>query len=271
MQPNEIAFYITGKPEEDQHVTLDEFIRQLTFFLQALHQTDSHLSKVDFASTYYQVIDLRHSSPAFVAIRAHPVQNMADQSSTILSTFFNEFSAIEHTKQVPQYIERSLLESFRNVVLPLGKQKVSDLTVLYQEQSLQLSASTMHYLDAVLAEEAMDEEGSISGMLEEINIHAGTNSFRIYPKIGPRKVICHFPKHLMDQAINSINRHVNIYGKLKYKARERFPYEVVVFDIEVYPPDEELPTLDDLRGIAPNATQGVSSEEFIRNIRVEWK
>lgn len=271
MRPDEIAFQITGKAEENQHVSLDDFIKQLSFFLQALQQTDTHLSKADFSSTYYQVVDLRHSSPAYVAIRAVPVQNAADQSSAILSTFFNEFSAIEKTKQVAPNIERPLLESFRNVILPLGKQKVSEFTVFYQDQSLELSASTMHYIDAILAEEEMEEEGSISGMLEEINIHAGTNSFRIYPKIGPSKVICHFPRQLMEQAINSVNRHVNVYGKLKYKARERFPFEVVVSDIEVYPSDEELPTLDDLRGIAPNATQGVSSEEFVRNIRVEWK
>lgn len=34
---------------------------------------------------------------------------------------------------------------------------------------------------------------------------------------------------------------------------------------------DELPDWDDLRGIAPNATGDLSSEEFIRNLRSEWR
>ena len=37
--------------------------------------------------------------------------------------------------------------------------------------------------------------------------------------------------------------------------------------IEIYPPEDELPTIFDLRGIAPNATGDRKSEDFIRDLR----
>lgn len=38
-----------------------------------------------------------------------------------------------------------------------------------------------------------------------------------------------------------------------------------------YLTDDDLPTLTSLQGIAPNATGGLSSEEFVRNLRDEWE
>lgn len=36
-------------------------------------------------------------------------------------------------------------------------------------------------------------------------------------------------------------------------------------------PDTGIPTLADLRGIAPNATDDESSEDFVRRLRDEWR
>ena len=41
-------------------------------------------------------------------------------------------------------------------------------------------------------------------------------------------------------------------------------------DIEIYPDEKELPSLFDLCGIAPNASNNLSSEDFIREMRDEW-
>lgn len=41
--------------------------------------------------------------------------------------------------------------------------------------------------------------------------------------------------------------------------------------IEVLPPDSELPDWEDLRGCAPDATGALSSEAFVRKLREEWR
>lgn len=112
-------------------------------------------------------------------------------------------------------------------------------------------------------------QGSISGMLELINIHASANTFRIYPIVGPKKVDCHFNKDKLDKAISGINHYVDVSGSLRRKSKDKFPYAMDVIEIEIYPDERELPSIFDLRGIAPNATGDIKSEDFVRRIRDE--
>ena len=58
-------------------------------------------------------------------------------------------------------------------------------------------------------------------------------------------------------------------GDIKYKRNAQYPYEIIVEKMEIFPDEDELPTIYDLQGIAPDATHGISSEMFIANIRSE--
>ena len=108
-------------------------------------------------------------------------------------------------------------------------------------------------------------------MLEQINIHDGANVFSIYPEIGPSRVQCHFGPSLFDKAISAVGERVSVSGTFKYKPEENFPYAVDVDDIDIYPREDELPTFDDLRGIAPDATGDILSEDFIAVRRDGWQ
>jgi hypothetical protein len=60
---------------------------------------------------------------------------------------------------------------------------------------------------------------------------------------------------------------VRVDGTLRYKWLSPYPYAVTATDIEIYPPEDQLPTIMELRGIAPDATEGLKAEEFIEKIR----
>lgn len=114
-------------------------------------------------------------------------------------------------------------------------------------------------------------ESSMNGTLELLNINRKNNLFNLYPVVGATKIICEFPSSLLQKAIAAINHYVNVVGLYKYKYGHPHPYYVKVTDIEVYPDEKELPSLFDLRGIASsNATNNLSSEDFIREMRDEW-
>ena len=110
-------------------------------------------------------------------------------------------------------------------------------------------------------------KGFIRGMLEYINIHQGKNVFRIYPDIGPVKISCHFSDKLMDAAITAVGKFVEVKGELKYKAVSQDPHEISVEEIEVMPEENALPSLYDLRGLVPNITGELTTEQFVRKIR----
>jgi aspartyl/asparaginyl-tRNA synthetase len=108
-------------------------------------------------------------------------------------------------------------------------------------------------------------------MVEQINLHNGQNVFTIYPALEQGKVRCVFPKELRRKAIEAVGNYVTVEGRLKYKKGNEQPYEIEVEDIEIYPPEEDLPKLSDLRGLAADAFGNKSSEEVVREIRDEWQ
>lgn len=93
----------------------------------------------------------------------------------------------------------------------------------------------------------------------------------IYPIIGPKKVDCYIPKKLTHIATLADKKYVNLEGYFKYNNGDEFPYVIKVTHIEIYPAENELPTLFDLQGAAPDATGETKSEDFVRQMRDnEW-
>jgi hypothetical protein len=162
-----------------------------------------------------------------------------------------------------------LLEDIRALARPVGK-TVKNTTLLFNGHTFDLSPKVQNEVDKALAVD--DEcEGSIEGMLEQINIHDGANTFHIYPSIGPRKLTCNFPSKLYDEAVSAVGRRVEVTGTLRYRFGASKPHQIVVSQIEIFPPDSELPSWDDLRGRAPGATDELSSEAFVRELRNGWE
>ncbi len=264
-----ISIRLTGRPDEDGHTLLDDFLKQISFFLQALNKTFHYVNGDEEDALRYQVVDLRHSSPAILTLRTES-DTVAPLGPATLATFYQSIAAIQVAGNVREDYDRSLLESYKNLGIQLIRNRFDDVAIIYQDSELHIGPALVHNINHVLNQEDLEEEGSISGRLEEINIHAGTNTFRLYPPIGANKVVCHFAVELMDRAIEAVNRHVMVYGLLKFKPRERFSEEMTVRDLEVYPNDDDLPNIEDLRGMAPNATGELTSEDFIRKLRLEW-
>lgn len=112
---------------------------------------------------------------------------------------------------------------------------------------------------------------SYEGELEQINLHNEINCFYIYPYAGVDKIKCYFPPELYNEAIDGIGRKVCVTGGAVYNKNSLFPSIINVKEIDLCPVEYELPSWDDLKGIAPNATGELLSEEFIRNLRNEWQ
>jgi hypothetical protein len=75
---------------------------------------------------------------------------------------------------------------------------------------------------------------------------------------------------LLDDAIYAVGRRVEVTGTMKYRQGASFPHAIAVTAIDSFPPDDELPDWDDLRGRAPDATGALSSEAFVRELRNAW-
>ena len=89
MPSRRISLSMEGPPSEDGHVRVDAFLREIQATISALGELDRQLSGHGRGTTYYRIVDLRHSSPATVVLEACPTGRGDDYSNEIMPRFFS--------------------------------------------------------------------------------------------------------------------------------------------------------------------------------------
>lgn len=264
MATKKIIIELKGMHVDDEHIRLGDFIAQLGAFGEALKQTDRIVSGKDTTTTYYTIDDLSYASPFKVVLGVYPIDPAEDYSEELVENFSMGMKEISHGRIPPNY-DYEILESYKEICKKIDK-GISYLVINTNGDSHNITEDFQSRIQLIQGPDEL-VRGSISGKIEAINLHGGANEFRIFPNVGPKRLTCHFPKRLIEQAVASVNKHATVYGSMKYKSRSKYPHEINIDSIEISPSVETLPTLSQLRGIAPNLTGGISSEEFVRKQR----
>lgn len=261
-----LTFQLEGSDEDRGDVRLSDFVKQLDSIQHALKETDRVLHEAPTA--YFTIVDLSHRSPATVVIEEVPISANRTTGVSILSIFFASLLQIERGEMPPQF-DYDALQAYKGMTTLVGK-RVKRVQVRRDDQSVALTPDLGLRVDQILGPDDV-EYGSVSGRLEQINLHA-QRVFTIYPTAGLPKLRCVFPPELRAAAVGAVDRYVRVYGRLKFKRRldRSHPYEMVVERLEVAPPEDELPTLGSLRGIASDVELNEPSEAALRRIRDEW-
>ncbi len=262
-----ITLVVEGLPEDDGQVRLAAFLSELQHLNATLNRLDRD-ANAGRAASYFCITELSYNSPARVTIDPHPLPGQPPTGLIVIESL-NRISAALASGGDLLDLDAELLEDIRNLARPVGT-TVKSATLLFNDSRIDLSQQIVSRVDAALA---VDEEceGFLQGNLEQINLHLGANTFQIYPDVGPKKVSCHFPASLYDEAVSAVGRKVEVFGTLCYRARMDFPHQIAVTSIDAHPPESDLPDWDDLRGRAPDATGGLSSEAFVRELRDGWR
>jgi hypothetical protein len=260
-----ITLVLEGLPEEEGRIRLSTFVGELQNLSAALTKVSREAGDDGKPATVFDVAELSYNSPLRVVLTPKPGNEHL--AAAVLARFETVVEAVTTETNLDSY-DADLLEDMRKLAKPVGN-SLKYATLIVNDNQFELTDTVTQRVEKALA---VDEEciGFIEGHLEQINIHEGANTFHIYPEVGPRKVSCHFPHALLDDAIFAVGRRVEVTGTLRYRHGAPFPYSIAVAGIEAFPPDAELPTWEDLRGRAPDATGALSSEAFIRELRDAW-
>lgn len=264
---DQITLIIEGLPEDDGRV-------RLSVFMSGLQSLNATITKLDreandgHQATIFRIAELSYSSPIRVVLEPQPLPKRPYVASEILDSLDRLTQALSNGDDLSG-LDADLLEDVRGLARPVGR-SVKSAALVFRDKTFELTRSVADNIDRALA---VDEEceGSIEGMLEQINVHLAANVFHIYPDVGPKKVACRFPSKLMDDAIAAVGKRVEISGTLRFRVGARYPHQVAVAQIEPFPPDDEIPDWDDLRGRAPNCTGELSTEAFVRELRDGWR
>jgi hypothetical protein len=262
-----IELILEGMPEDDGRLRLNTFMSELQKFGAALSKLDREANDGKSANIF-QIAEISYSSPLRVVLEPKPVAKQRDTGHLVIARLKYVTDAIVSGGDLSA-LDAELLEDIRSLALPVGK-GIKNATIVFNGSSVDLTPRIAHQLEIALSVE--DEcEGSLEGDLDQINVHEGANIFHIYPQVGPKRVMCHFPPKLFDDAVAAVGRRIEVFGTLRFRARAPFPHQIAVNDIDVIERDDDLPDWEDLRGRAPGATGDKSSEAFVRGLRDAWE
>lgn len=232
----------------DENLTLGDLSERLKDFNAALSALDQHVSVKNKPTSVFRVVDLSHSSPTAVTIGAFPCEDsLEDNSGRIIPAFLTAIELMNAGHGF-ESVPLSVLEPIYRIAKSL-KAGIKEIRLRAETKTVFFTETIEKMLSELLEQERVNI-GAIKGTIDYINVHRGTNTFRIYPLIGPSYVTCEFPTHLKEKAKEAIERYVTIAGKLHYKIGAQHPHRVDVDAIEIMPEEKELPTLASLRGIA---------------------
>jgi hypothetical protein len=266
MANNRITLELEGLPTEGGYIRLPDFLGALQSLKSALTHADL-LASGGKKTAYLRVVALSLASPARITVEAVPIGPVQDSRNEISDTVFaatrKEIDPIGSENgrlliDAVQSMASMVGKGFAGVHLRNGNQDASltpKLRLESRRRPLPSRASV----------------GSVRGRLEAINLHAGANNFRIYPIVGPRKIVCRFLPDQMDLAIASVNEMVKVTGVRHFKENASFPFSIDVSNLEPLLPNDQLPKLSQLRGAAPHATGDMKSEDFVRQLRDAWQ
>lgn len=262
MSGQRLVFQLEGSDEDRGNVRLSDFVRQLDAIRRALGETDRILNEQP--TTDFIVVDLSHSSPATIVIEEVVRSDPRATKLSVLKAFFESLAVITRG-DLPPGFDYDAMRAYERIGT-----RVRSVLVRSDGQSLTLTPDLGRRIKQILGPDEV-EYGSVSGYLEQINLH-GQRVFTIYPALGLPKLRCVFPSELRAEAVRAVDRYVRVYGRLKFNRRldRSRPYEMAVERIEVAPPEDELPTLGSLRGIAAEVKLDAASEVTVRQIRDQW-
>jgi len=219
-------------------------------------------------TVFYRIVDASHKSPVTIVLEANPskpknpLKKFTDLSDATVNRFFKNLKSIKSKKIKRGDIDLPALRSYLELGDKLGEE-VFGVGIKNGDIELAVDREFVQTVIDVLGKEE-EVYGSVEGKAEGFNAHENS-IFYLYPTVGQNRVVCAFPKNLQLAAKSALLKYVRVFGKLKYKPTDKFPYEVEVSKIDELPEVDTLPTLMSLRGRI--AGEGKKSEELIREQR----
>lgn len=89
--------------------------------------------------------------------------------------------------------------------------------------------------------------GTIDGRLEVVSARGGFH-FSVYDGLTDKRVKCEVGQDKLEAILSAFNHRVTVTGLIRYR-RDGLPKSIEVEDFEVIPPDNELPSHLDVKGI----------------------
>ena len=273
MATNFIAPTISLRLEGDD-LSAQVFHQKIGKFLDLLHAVDRNVTEEldqpppTATSIRWVVESVRSESPITLTLRAEPIVDnvLPVVGERIVRTVTSGLAELESTtpvRELPHYFDFTVLEELRDLVRPVHD-GLTGVVVSTPEQSIPLTPQTTANMDRFLRP-VFEHIGSVEGMLQMVSVAGGTPRFSIRDRISGRAIRCTVPRERLPEILRVFDRRVIVFGRVRTNEQGDV-LSVQVEDVEAFPHEADLPTIEHVAG-AFDLTGGKSISEHLDWLR----
>jgi hypothetical protein len=244
--------------QEDGDVTLDAWLDALGGFNRVLHGLEQDVPPEQRVTWRVTGLELG-SAVAVLTAMGNPVQAQARPR-----LLMRALHSLERGETLPEGFPPRCLEAACDLVEDLARAK-AHLSVAHGADQERLTERTLANGRTLLRTIVWQDYGSVDGALEMVNVH-DTSHFYLYERNTGCRVRCSFKLDQIEGVRRSLGRAARVWGVVRYN-RQGELLGLQVQGIEALPDSSSLPRIDDIIGIAPDITGGVSAEDHVRRLR----
>jgi len=259
-----LRFVLEGRPGT---IRADAFLAATRDFLDILRDVDRVVSGVDKGTLAWNVQTLEIGSLVAGFAPTRRDEKTADYSRTVTDSAFDGMRLLDSEPRVPENFSTASVGRTSRLARRIGRGGVTGMKVvrLDDHRSAPITLVVADNAKAALSASSSGI-GSVMGRLEMISVHRRPY-FNVYDARTRRAVRCDFDREKdLEQVKAALGRRVLTAGILQ-RNRVGQTVRVKLSRLEVIPPEDQLPSVDDIVGMAPDFTGGMSTDEYLEYLR----
>jgi hypothetical protein len=259
VQDDQISVRLVGLDEDGGAVRFGDFRTFCDRMADCLRRSEAIVAETS-GRVRYRIVDLQSAS-AGLTLAAIPPAKGLDRSKAVVGFFKQTVAQLQSGGRIDPRLTLDDLKAFREMIV--RPKRTKEIWIDGGQVTSQYVANIDRMLD-----QSLRSVGTVTGRLERLNVH-NKNEFILFPPVPGVQVVCSFTDELFPKVREAIKQNVTVTGTLFYQPDKPFPDRVHASELEIHPPDSELPKLADLKGLFQGAIGDMTAVDFVRAIRDE--
>lgn len=251
----------------ENRITLKDFVDSLANFLSVLKNLDSAVSRRMYGSADWEVVRLEKNSAPLVGVQPFTRQGAEDVSFVVENQLIENAHLLTKSERT-EFMSDKALYSFGKLAektKKLGPMEVFINGTGTIKAKADISENTFQGIQQLTTAKYYDF-GTIQGSLDSISVHRA-HEFRIWNDENKKSVLCRFNESDLEKVKLLLKSRVMVTGNIESNAAG-IPIAISVEDLEPAA-TIEVPTIDEMTGLVPNITEGLSLKEYMERLSNE--
>lgn len=245
--------------ERGRYVQFDDLTRLCDRLKECLRSTESAVTG-DTPNAKYRLRELELGS---IEISLAPLysEESAGIAADTIQLFNTTVAALQSGTQVDDRLGRPTLLVYKKLAETFFRRN-SRISV----GGVEITSRFVANIDELLGRYFVSE-GSVKGRIERLNIH-NKRECALFSPIHDRGIECSFETETFPVVHAAVGKNATVFGKLKFSGRSALPDHILITGIDVHPEDDDLPTLESLRGLITSSNlDNLGPSGFLASIR----